>query len=159
MATICVPRHKEFLRKHHHLEDASHIVLKAWVKDSNPFAVFGLLNNEKGNQIKALVDVGHCPGVSTRGMGQFGRDEISQFVSEVDYVLIGWDIVRSPNFATLKMSEITDSLMHNPIFKELTDMHQIKDSAFKGYDRELLISDMGKAISELQDKYNILKSL
>jgi hypothetical protein len=140
-------------------EDASHIVLKAWVQDSNPFATFGLLNNEKGNQIKALVDVGHCPGVSTRGMGQFGKDEISQFVSDVDYVLIGWDIVRSPNFSTLKMSEITDSLMSNPIFKELTDMHQIKDSAYKGYDKNLLITDMGKAISELQEKFNLLKSL
>lgn len=140
-------------------EDASHVVIKAWVENHNPYAVFGLLNNPKGNQIKALVDVGHCPGVSTRGMGQFGKDETSQFVSDVDYLLITWDVVRSPNFSTLKMSEVTDSLIQNPIFKELADMHQIKDSAYKGYDRQLLISDMGKAIADLQEKYEILKSL
>lgn len=139
-------------------EDASHIVLKAWVQNHQPFATFGLLNNEKGNQIKALVDVGHKPGVSTRGMGQFDRDNISQFVSEKDYVLITWDIVRSPNFATLKMAEITDSLISNPIFKELTDMHQIKDSSYKGYDKALLIEDMSKAITDLQEKFNIIKN-
>lgn len=140
-------------------DEASHVVLKAWVQNHNPYATLGLLNNDKGNQIKALVDVGHKPGVSTRGMGQFDRDQISQFVSDVDYVLISWDIVRSPNFATLKMSEVTDSLIHNPIFKELADMHQIKDSAYKGYDKDLLIDDMGKAIAELQNKFELLKSL
>jgi hypothetical protein len=140
-------------------EDASHIVLKAWVQNHNPFATFGLLNNEKGNQIKALIDVGHRPGVSTRGLGQFDRDSISQFVSDQDYVLITWDIVRSPNFSTLKMEELTGAITDSALFKELVDMHQIKDSAYKGYDKNLLIADMGKAISELQSKYELLKSL
>lgn len=140
-------------------EEASHIVLKAWVQEHQPFAIFGLLNNEKGNKIKALVDVGHRPGVSTRGLGQFENDNISKFVSPKDYVLITWDIVRSPNFSTLKMDEITDSLIQNPLFKELTDMHKIKDSAYIGYDRNHLIDDMGKTIKELQDKFELLKSL
>lgn len=139
-------------------DQASHIVLKAWTQNHNPFAVFGLLNNEKGNQIKALVDVGHCPGVSTRGMGQFEKDEISQFVSEKDYVLITWDIVRSPNFATLKMSEITDSLTSSPLFKELVSMHELKDSAYTGYNQTKLISDMRNLVSELTDKLNMLEN-
>jgi hypothetical protein len=139
-------------------DEASHIVLKAWVQDHNPFATFGLLNNDKGNQIKALIDVGHRPGVSTRGLGQFDRDAISQFVSDQDYVLITWDIVRSPNFSTLKMNELTDAITDSAIFKELMGMHQIKDSAYKGYDKNLLIADMGKAIAELQQKYEFLKN-
>lgn len=139
--------------------EASHVVLKAWVQDHNPFAMFGLLNNELGNQIKALVDVGHKPGVSTRGMGQFGRDSKGQYVDENDYVLIVWDIVRSPNFATLKMDPVTDSIIQHPIFRELCDAHQIKDSAYNGYNRSQLLTDMGKMIEELQHKFALLSKL
>lgn len=140
-------------------EDTSHIVLKAWEENGNPFAVFALLNNPKGNSIKALIDVGATVGVSTRGMGQFGRDNKGQFVDPQDYLLITYDVVASPNFGDLRMSAVTDSLIQNPLFKELCDAHQIKDSAYKGYNKEGLIYDMGKMISELQEKFEILSKL
>jgi len=41
----------------------------------------------------------------------------------------------------------------------LADMHQIKNSVYTGYDKSKLITDMGKAIEELQKKFEVLKSL
>lgn len=140
-------------------ENTSHIVLKAWIQNHNPFATFGLANNPKGNAIKALLDLGATVGVSTRGMGQFGNDQISKFVDSKDYMLITWDIVKNPNFGDLRMTPLTDSLTCNPVFKELCDMHQIKDSVYQGYNKDQLILDMGNAIAELQKKYEILKNL
>lgn len=132
-------------------ENASHVVFKAWVQDHQPFATFGLANNPKGNAIKALVDLGVQPGVSTRGLGSFGKDSISQFVEDANYCLLTWDIVKNPNFSELCLSPVTDSLAANPLFQELVDMHQLKDSADEHYDREALLNDAARLISELQD--------
>lgn len=140
-------------------EETSHIVTKAWVQGGNPFACFALLNNPKGNAIKALIDVGATVGVSTRGMGQFANDAKGRFVEETDYMLITYDVVANPNFGDLRMAPVTDSIVANPVFKELCDMHQIKDSTYRGYNKDKLILDMGLAIEDLQKKYEILKSL
>lgn len=136
-------------------EDASHVVMKAWVQDHQPFATFGLLNNPHGNAIKALLDVGCQPGVSTRGLGSFGQDSVSQFVDSTGYTLLTWDLVRNPNFATLAMSPVTDSLRANPVFKELVEAHALKDSADDHYNADSLRSEMIAMIDTLLKKYNI----
>lgn len=138
---------------------ASHVVLKVWLQGSEPFGTFALLNNEQGNNIKALVDVGHRPGVSTRGLGNFGQDNIGQFVDEDQYCLLGWDIVKSPNFSSLKMDHVTDSLMSSPRFKELTEMYHLRDSTDQNYNRESLLRDIGLLLTEVQGKYELLKKL
>lgn len=125
-------------------EEASHVVIKAWCQDGNPFAQFGILNNTKGNALKALIDIKHCPGISTRGLGVFGKDEISQFVDESNYAFIVWDIVKSPNFADLKAAKVTDSLRQKPLFQEFTEMYHLRDSVDESYNRENLIKDMEK---------------
>lgn len=136
-------------------ENASHVVMKAWVQNNQPFATFGLLNNPKGNAIKALVDVGCHPGVSTRGLGSFGQDGISQFVEDANYCLLTWDIVKNPNFSDLSMAPVTDSLMASPIFKELVEMHGLKDSADDHYSKDALRAEMVAAIDEILKKHNL----
>jgi len=136
-------------------EDASHVVMKAWVQDHQPIATFGLLNNPHGNAIKALLDVGCQPGVSTRGLGSFGQDAESQFVDSANYKLITWDLVRNPNFSTLSMAPVTDSLRKNPIFQELVDMHQLKDSSDEHYNPQGLRAEMIAAIDAIMKKYNL----
>lgn len=138
-------------------DQASHVIIKAWVQDGNPFATFGLLNNERGNQIKALIDVGHHPGVSTRGLGSFDKDQISQFVTDSDYMFITWDIVRSPNFADLKLDKVTDSLMKSSVFSELVQMHGLKDSVDEHYSKSQLAKCMDDAINSLIELKNLLK--
>lgn len=131
-------------------ENASHVVLKAWTDNNNPFATFGLLNNPKGNAIKALIDVGCKPGVSTRGLGDFETDQVSKYVSSDGYALICWDIVKNPNFSELSMSPISDSVKAHPLFKELCQQHHLKDSADDHYSSASLAADMSKVINELQ---------
>lgn len=131
-------------------DKASHVVLKAWVQDGNPYAQIGLLNNKQGNDIKALIDVGHKPGISTRGLGSVLTDSIGQYIPDKDYMFLTWDIVRNPNFGTLRMNTITDSLRRSPIFKELCEMHQLQDSVDESYNSDKLDVDMGKAIEALK---------
>lgn len=129
---------------------ASHVVLKAWVDDSgNPFAQFGLLNNEQGNNIKALIEVGHRTGVSSRGLGEMATDDKGQYVTDDNYMFITWDIVRSPNFADLKLDRVTDSLRSLPLFKELVQMNHLRDSADEHYSASSLVKNMEAAISAL----------
>ena len=129
---------------------ASHVVLKAWCDDyGNPFAQFGLLNNEQGNNIKALIEVGHRTGVSSRGLGEMANDEKGQYVTDDNYMFITWDIVRNPNFADLKLEKVTDSLRTSPIFKELVQMNHLKDSADEHYSESSLVRNMNAAIDAL----------
>lgn len=139
-------------------DKASHVILKVWVDNGNPYATFGLLNNERGNQIKALIDVGHHPGVSTRGLGEYCKDDISEYISDENYLFLGYDIVTSPNFADLKLSPVTDSLRTNPLFTELVQMHHLKDSAAEDYNPRTLISEMKRTIEELKTKISIIES-
>lgn len=131
-------------------EKASHVVLKAWVDEyGNPFAQFGLLNNEQGNNIKALIEVGHRPGVSSRGLGEMANDEKGQYVTADGYAFITWDIVRSPNFSELKLDKVTDSLRQTPLFRELVQMNHLRDSADEHYSKANLERDMTMAIDAL----------
>lgn len=141
-------------------EQASHIVLKAWVDDSgNPWAQFGLLNNPHGNAMKALIDMGHQPGVSTRGLGDFEMDETSQFVSDENYALITWDLVRTPNFSELKMQQVSDSLKQSPLFQEVCQMYHLRDSVDNSFSRDKLLKEIGAGIAELNRKYDMLTKL
>lgn len=138
-------------------ETASHVVLKAWCDSGNPYAQFGLLNNPKGNSLKALVDIGHKPGVSTRGLGTFITDSTSQYVDDSNYAFITWDIVKSPNFADLKMEKVTDSLRKTPLFQEFTEMYHLRDSVDESYNKEKLLVDMEKVQQTLVTIQNFLK--
>lgn len=139
-------------------KEASHVVLKAWCDKGNPFAQFGILNNTEGNALKALVDIGHKPGVSTRGLGAFGKDDTSQFVDEANYGFITWDIVNNPNFAKLKMDKVTDSLRKTSQFEEFTEMFHLRDSVDESYNRQNLLDDMEKIKLSLIKVHNYLQS-
>ena len=139
-------------------EKASHVVLKAWVDpDSHePYGQFGLLNNEHGNAIKALLDVGHMPGVSTRGLGDYSKDSVSSFVSDENYVLLTWDLVRCPNFNELKMEKVSDSLKLSPAFVELLQMYHVRDSVDESIDKVKLVSDIKGLVSGIVEKLKLL---
>lgn len=141
-------------------ELASHVILKAWVDDSgNPWGQFGLLNNPHGNALKALVDIGHQPGVSTRGMGDILQDSVSQYVTDDNYMLLTWDCVRNPNFATLKMERVSDSLRQSPVYNELLQMYHLRDSVDEHYDAKKLANEISGAISDIQQKLTSLQNL
>lgn len=134
------------------LNKASHIVLRAWVDDAShdPYIDCGLLNNEDGCAIKALVDVGFRPGCSTRALGDYLEDSISEYLDENNYYVITWDLVRSPNFEDIRLEKVSDSLMASPLFREAVQMYQLRDSVDDAYNPDHLLADISKAISDLE---------
>lgn len=108
-------------------DKASHIVLSVTVNNGVPYGRFGLLNNPRGNDIKALVDVGVPIGVSTRGLGDILTDNISEYVDDQNYGLITWDFTTRPNFPKY-MNPVSDSLRESPLYREFVQMRQLVDS-------------------------------
>jgi hypothetical protein len=136
-------------------DKASHIVTKAWVDShtKNPWAELSLLNNEHGNNVKALLELGHQPGVSTRGLGEVKTDSLGEFIDNNGYTLITWDIVRSPNFPALRMKPVTDSTysaMGNSKYKQYVEMFQLRDSGLNCFNRDVLLKQMDALTAELR---------
>lgn len=139
---------RDFLRTPY--DKAAVVCVRAWVENDEPWIVLGLLNNEAGNNIKALVEVGHRPGCSTRAFGDYSQDEVSSFVSEEGFKLIGWDVVRSPNFEDIRMERVSDSMESLPAFRELMQMTQLRDSVAGDYNRSQLQKEIAAAVAALQ---------
>lgn len=128
-------------------DKASHVVTRAWIDPSNnPWASFALLNNEHGCNVKALLEVGHNPGVSTRGMGEIKSDSLGEFVDDTGYSLISWDIVRSPNFPSLRLKQLSDSIE----FKELAQAIQLRDSGKESFNKEVLLKEIEHLAAEIK---------
>lgn len=131
-------------------DKASHIIIRAWMEGKDPAITAALLNNPQGNAIKALIDLGHRPGTSTRGFGMQSRDDVSEYVEPEGFALITWDIVRTPNFEDLKMDKVSDSVRQLPAFKELVQMHGLHDSVDDHYSESSLLRDIDSAITYLR---------
>lgn len=145
---------RDFLRTPY--DKAAVVCVRAWVENHEPWIVLGLLNNEAGNNIKALVEVGHRPGCSTRAFGDYAEDNISSYISEDGFKLIGWDVVRSPNFEDIRMDRVSDSMESLPAFKELVQMTQLRDSVAEDYNRTKLKEDINAAVAALRRISNFL---
>ncbi len=131
-------------------DKAAVVCLRAWCEQDEPVIMLGLLNNTYGNAIKALIEVGHRPGVSTRAFGDMDKDRVSTYIDEEGFKLIGWDVVRAPNFEDIRMDRVSDSLESLPEFRELMQMTQLRDSVNEDYNREHLKSDIELVVSTLK---------
>lgn len=138
-------------------EMASHVVLSVELKGNNPYAKFGILNNTKGNSIKALVDLNVPVGVSTRGLGDTLQDEISPYIDEDNYAFITWDVVNNPNFGDLSLVKVTDSLRNTSLFKELVEAYSLRDSVDEHYSTSFLLSEIDKMQSCLTSMKSFLE--
>lgn len=135
------------------LNKASHVVLKAWINEDthDPWIQCGLLNNPDGNAIKALIDVGFKPGCSTRALaGECLQDSVSPYWDANNFVVLTWDLVRSPNFEDIRLSKVSDSLRELPAFKEAVQMYQLRDSVDECYDQSKLAKDLLQVCEHLR---------
>lgn len=132
-------------------DKAAVVCLKAWVEDYEPFITLGILNNPNGSYVKSLVEVGHRPGCSTRAFGDYGDDAKGKFVVEDGFYCVGWDIVRAPNFEDIRMDKVSDSLENSPVFRELMQMTQLRDSVTEDFNRDVLRGQIAKAIEALRE--------
>ena len=135
---------------------AAVICLRAWIKNDEPYITLGLLNNEEGNAIKALIEVGHKPGVSTRAFGTYGEDSVSKYVEPEGYKIRAWDVVTRPNFEDIRMDKVGDSLGSLPDFRALMQMTELRDSVNEDYNRANLKSEIQKSVQHLQQLLTLL---
>lgn len=119
-------------------DKASHVIWNVDLKKGVPYGTIALLNNTNGNAMKALADLGVPIGVSTRGLGEFLSDSVSEFIDEDSYALITWDFTRNPNLEKAVLSKVTDSFMETTIFREFIDAYKLRDSVDESYDHERL---------------------
>nr|DAH52346.1 MAG TPA: Prohead core protein serine protease [Caudoviricetes sp.] len=141
-------------------ESASHVVLDVQLKNGSPWGLLALLNNQKGNSIKALADLDVPVGISTRGMGTFIEDSLSPYVDEENYALITWDFTNKPNIEGAEQhAKISDSVQQLPLFKEMVQMYGLRDSVGSDFNKVKLIQEMEKARDEISNLINKVKRM
>jgi hypothetical protein len=79
-----------------------------------------LLNNEKANQLKGLIDEGISIGVSSRGVGNVGKDGIVE-----SFKLITYDCVAQPSDFNANTMGLTEGYIENGIL--MTEDYDIVD--------------------------------
>ena len=140
-------------------DKASHVIWNVDLKKGVPYGTIALLNNTNGNAMKALADLNVPIGVSTRGLGEFMQDSVSEFIDEDSYVLITWDFTRNPNLEKAVLSKVTDSFMESPVFKEFIEAYKLRDSVDDNYDHERLKKEMLMMRTELAGQLSKLDNL
>ena len=95
----------------------SHVVTDAHFKEGVD-EVFGeilIANTPEGNKLKALIEIGYNPTVSSRGYGTLtkasdGVDEVQE-----DFVCEGWDVVMNPSFIQATLTPQRESIISQPV--------------------------------------------
>ena len=80
------------------LSPISHIVSEVKLNGETVDGAITILNTAEGRKLKALIEAGYNPTVSSRGYGSLvkagdGVDEVQE-----DFVCEGWDVVMKPSF-------------------------------------------------------------
>lgn len=117
------------------LAEASHLIQKIWTQGNDICARAVILNSTKGQQVRALIEGGWTPTVSTRGLGKaiqvnesrsrFGRSytEITKF-----QLTAGFDFVHNQSAPGAVMAGVYESHGHQYIpvaQKETVDWNKV----------------------------------
>lgn len=110
----------------------SHVVTEALLNETGEvhgeIVIVDYGDNSPGRKLKALIEVGYNPLVSSRGFGSLapspdGVDEVQD-----DYVCEGWDVVYKPSFTQAQLTperqETTESRKSAPILNVVTETTQ-----------------------------------
>lgn len=101
------------------LQEASHLIEKIWIEGNDVYARAKVLNTPRGQIVRALIEGGWTPRVSTRGLGKarqideskskFGRGytEITQF-----QLTAGFDFVHNQSAPGAVMAGVYESNGH-----------------------------------------------
>ena len=91
----------------------SHMVtaVKLNEKDHTVEGEIILFDTQAGRDIKAMIEGGHNPKVSSRGFGSLVKNEAGLDIVQDDYICEGWDIVVRPSFANAVLSPTIDTIL------------------------------------------------
>ena len=125
-----------------------------------------LLNTDEGMKLKALIEGGYNPMVSSRGYGSL--EKASDGVDEVkdDYVCEGWDVVIKPSFETAELTpdrSTTTATMAPPVAPNPQAESVIKKAAAPTTAAAIPLKESSpssapaKPVSETKNKQNTME--
>lgn len=88
------------------LQEVSHCISDIKLEGDNVIATIDILDTPNGNLISRLLDYGSKIGVSSRGAGEVGSDNV---VDPDTYTFVGFDLVARPSCAAAVPDVITES--------------------------------------------------
>ena len=106
------------------LDDVSHIITKAEIKDGAVWVEAKVLPTQKGRNLQAILKGGGKLGVSIRGAGSTRTNEKGQEEVTEDYELLGADFCLDPstqNFVSQKENVFESATILTPVDEELLD--------------------------------------
>ena len=89
------------------LQEVSHCISDIQLEGDNVIATIDVLDTPNGNLISKLLDYGSKIGVSSRGAGDVGEDNV---VDPDTYTFVGFDLVARPSCAAAVPDIITESV-------------------------------------------------
>lgn len=131
----------------------SHKLLDVWY-DPQAKLVYGrlmLLNNEKGRNLRQIIESGGCLAISARAAGQ-SEEMPDGTIKATVQLLVTYDIVYHPGFgnAILKFKELNESYGYNHYNAALMEAYQ--GSPYGGFSL-ILYPDSLQNISESYEEY------
>lgn len=136
------------------LGNVSHIVRKMWMDEGGRgWAELGILDTQRGKDLKTIIKAGGRLGVSTRG---FGTMEKSTGIVKDDYKLAGLDIVSNPSYKAGMFSQ--DSIFESADWtgternKTMNKKVQPKDCFYEAQIMGISSADMARKINEENEK-------
>jgi len=82
----------------------SHLLVSAKLnEDGTVQGELRLINTPEGQKLRALIEAGYNPLVSSRGYGSLEKDTEGHDVVQEDYVCEGWDAVFHPSFTQCEL--------------------------------------------------------
>lgn len=90
----------------------SHIVVEAKLVEGTDevHGEIAIVNTAEGNKLKALIEAGYNPLVSSRGFGSIEHDAVKGAdIVQDDFICEGWDVVFRPSFANAQLTPNRES--------------------------------------------------
>jgi len=105
------------------LTNASHLVTKLWMENSEVMGEAEILNTPNGKVAQALLADGVKIGISSRGLGTLSEDHMTgQKTVNEDYNLVTFDLVADPStrgaYPSLSESKILEEAKYEKTLKE-----------------------------------------
>lgn len=126
---------------------------KLYIQDNRVLGEATILDNEKGNQLKCLIDNGIKISVSSRGTGKVGANGIVE-----NFNLITYDIVSAPSDFNAAMQGICES-QESYLLTESGEFKQITAEELAKYENSKHKPDIAKALTEAFKKVSIKEDL
>ena len=106
------------------LKNASHMVTKIWMQDTNVMGKVKVLDTPSGNILKGLVNSGAQLGISSRGMGSVSEN-MGKTMVEDDFQLICFDFVSEPSTPNAFMMKEAKDLSRPNVFTKADRINRL----------------------------------